>query len=522
MSIKRSIDNSNDNIDNKKIKLDNVTIWQNNLTKLKEYIDTNYKLPSTRNKYKDIRALGKWYHDQKLKYKNNYHIMKNKEIKKQWEDFMTEYYEKIKLNVQWERNLNNVKEYINTFGKIPSRNNTTEQYRKLGKWLDNQKQRINMKDDNIKQLWDEFNKEYLIPNSNNDWHENLEKLKNYINENKETPSQCDEIYEIRVLSLWLNRQRQYYKNNTMKDEYKEKWSVFVQDYGHYMLSNEDEWYIKLDILKKYINKYKQKPIAKVNHLGNWLYLQQQYYKTYRYGMKNENIRTKWDEFMNEYKIYILPEEIWLNNLLRLKNFIDINKEFPNKNNDEYLYKWYNKENKNYRNKRMKDDQKTHWEQFIKDYNIYSLTRDGQWYKYLDQVINYIKENNSHPSPYNKNKNIRNLGKWLTRQHENHRNNKYLMRNTIIKNIWEDFVKNNYSSDQWWKNALSNLINYINTYKKIPTSDNKNKHVRGLCIWTNAQYNNYINNKSNMTKPEFRQLWEKFLLDHQHIIVFTQN
>ena len=80
MVIKKSINQENDS--NKKSKFDfsnksdNVIIWENNLDKLKTYIDTNNKLPSTRNKCSEIRSLGKWYHDQKLKYKNKINIMK--------------------------------------------------------------------------------------------------------------------------------------------------------------------------------------------------------------------------------------------------------------------------------------------------------------------------------------------------------------------------------------------------------------------------------------------------------------
>ena len=66
----------------------------------------------------------------------------------------------------------------------------------------------------------------------------------------------------------------------------------------------------------------------------------------------------------------------------------------------------------------------------------------------------------------------------------------------------------------------NLINYIKTYKTIPTVQSKNKNVRGLCVWMNAQYNNYHKNHSAMKDPELRILWDKFLVDHNDVIYFS--
>ena len=54
-------------------------------------IDNNKKLPSQYDKNNDIKILGRWLSNQKQNYKNNKKIMKDENIRKQWEDFLQKY-----------------------------------------------------------------------------------------------------------------------------------------------------------------------------------------------------------------------------------------------------------------------------------------------------------------------------------------------------------------------------------------------------------------------------------------------
>ncbi len=505
------------NTKSKKQKTDNSEEWQSNFINLKQYIDINEKLPSTRSKYIDVVKLAKWYYDQKYKYTNRIGIMKNEEIRKQWDEFMTEYYDKIKSNITWEKTLDKIKNFIKTHGKPPSRTSLNNEHKYLARWLDNQKQRINVKDDKIRKMWDEFIKEYMMSNSN-DWDERLQMLKDYMDTNKETPSQCDEDYEIRRLALWLSRQKQYYKTKNMKEEYLLKWEEFIDSHGHYILSSEEEWYIKLHILKKYINENQEKPRQKSHFLGNWLYMQQQYYKSNRYNMKHDRVREKWEEFNRDYKKYLVPTEVWNCKLVALKSFIDKNNKLPPKNCE--LYNWIKTQQKNNRNKRLKEEYKALWNDFVREYNKYFQTKDFLWFNLLDKVKLFINENNNFPSPYHKNKSVRLLGKWLEKQHVNYNKQVYLLRNVTIKETWERFKEEYYTPDKYWKNALNNVVHYISTYKKIPSDKSPNKNIRGLYVWMNAQYNNYHKNFGAMKNEELRELWKQFLIDHDEIIIFN--
>ena len=65
--------------------------WKENLNKLEEYIIVNDKLPSTIDK--NVKQLGRWIAYQKTHYKNNTNIMKDEDIRKQWEEFIEKYKE---------------------------------------------------------------------------------------------------------------------------------------------------------------------------------------------------------------------------------------------------------------------------------------------------------------------------------------------------------------------------------------------------------------------------------------------
>jgi hypothetical protein len=62
-------------------------IWINNLLIVIKYIECHNTLPSS----KDLDNKGCWLSDQKKNYKNNKCIMKDPQIRQQWEDFTSKY-----------------------------------------------------------------------------------------------------------------------------------------------------------------------------------------------------------------------------------------------------------------------------------------------------------------------------------------------------------------------------------------------------------------------------------------------
>ena len=174
-----------------------------------------------------------------------------------------------------------------------------------------------MKDENIRKMWEEFigndkYKKYFLSNEEI-WKDNLEKIKEYIDQNKKKPSSTDKNEDIRSLGQWLCNQLTNYKNNEhiMKDEnIRKMWEEFTSDerYKEYFLSNEEIWKDNLEKIKEYIDKYKKRPSDKdkdIKYIGKWLYSQTQNYKNNEHIMKDENIRKMWEEFIgnDKYKKY---------------------------------------------------------------------------------------------------------------------------------------------------------------------------------------------------------------------------
>ena len=89
---------------------------------------------------------------------------------------------------------------------------------------------------------------------------------------------------------------------------KEKWENFISDekYKKHFISNDDEWKLKLNEIKKYIDKYNKRPLnydknIEIKKLAKWLQHQIYNYKKFKGIMNNENIRKEWEIFLADDK-----------------------------------------------------------------------------------------------------------------------------------------------------------------------------------------------------------------------------
>ena len=72
-----------------------------------------------------------------------------------------------------------------------------------------------------------------------------------------------------------------------------------------------------------------------------------------------------------------------------------------------------------------------------------MSNEDIWYTILNKVEQYILENNKTPSKTDKNKEIKQLGRWIGTQKQNYKKEQKIMKNLEIKKSWEDFT-NKYS------------------------------------------------------------------------------
>ena len=307
--------------------INNTELWLISFEKVKKYIDIYNKRPSECDDNKEIKVLGKWLSHQQTNYKNKEHIMKEQDIYNMWTQFITS--EKYKLyfisNTElWLMSFEEVKKYIDTNNKLPSRGDNNKEIKSLGSWISNQQKNHKnktkiMKEQDIYNMWTQFitsdkYKMHFISNTEL-WLVQFEKVKNYIDIHNKTPSKHDDNKEIKSLGIWISNQQTSYKKKTeiMKDQdIYNMWTQFItsEKYKMHFISNTELWLISFEKVKTYIDINNKRPSQTDNNkeikiLGKWLSHQQTNYKKKTNIMKDRDIYNMWTQFITseKYKQY---------------------------------------------------------------------------------------------------------------------------------------------------------------------------------------------------------------------------
>jgi superfamily II DNA or RNA helicase len=453
--------------------VDNITAWNNTLSELKTYLDTNKKRPSGRDNDIKIKTLGRWLIRQIINYDKKTQIMSDPTIYSAWTDFITsqEYSEYFVDNITiWNNSLSELKTYLDTNKKRPSSTSKDPKIKTLGQWLSAQvnnyktKQHI-MKDPIIYSAWNEFitnpqYSEYFLDN-NTVWYIRLSELKTYLDTNKKRPSEASKDPDIKTLGRWLITQIINYdkKNKIMKDPViYSAWTEFItsQEYSEYFLDNNTIWNNKLTELKTYLDTNKKRPNERdkdliTKTLGKWLTHQITNYAKKKDIMKDPTIYSAWTAFITvpTYSEYFLDNNTtWNNNLAELKTYLDTNKKRPGE---------------------KEKDPKT-----------------------------------------------KTLGRWLIRQIINYNKKTQIMSDPTIYSAWTDFITSQEYSEYFvdnitiWNNNLSELKTYLDTNKKRPARKSKDQKTKTLCIWVSHQINNYSKKAKIMSNPTIYSAWTEFI------------
>jgi superfamily II DNA or RNA helicase len=417
-----------------------------------------------------------------------------------------------------EKNINN---FLNVLAKNDKRIKKSYDNKKLGGYISIDKiENIDTENNDVEFKYNQiYNNVGKYLNFEDNWKKNLEDVKNFIDEHKRRPYKSDNKY----LNIWLHNQTQNYKNNNkimINEIIKKIWEDFINNnkYKIYFMSNEEIWNDNLNKVKLYMNEYNKRPVDK--YLNQWIQAQITNYKNNDRNMKNEIIKKLWEEFINDnkYKIYFMSnEEIWNNNLNKVKSFMDENNKRPN---DEYLNTWLIDQKQNYKNNNriMKNEIiKKLWENFINDdkYKIYFMSNEEIWNDNLNKVKSYIDENNKRPDD------DKYLNKWMQHQITNYNNNTKLMKNEIIKKSWEEFINNDkykiffMSYEEIWNDNLNKVKSYIDENNKRPDD-------KYLNLWLRHQITNYKNNEQIMKNKNIKKIWDEFINANKYKIYFMSN
>ena len=502
--------------------------WYDKLQKVKHFINKNKCRPSSTSKDKDEKVLGSWISQQSMNYTKKNKIMKDNEIYDKWTEFITDKRYKqyfISNNDKWLNDLQKVKHFINKNKCRPSKHSKDKDEKVLGLWIGTQSKNYTkkthiMKYNKINDKWTKFitdkkYKEYFISN-NDKWLNDLQKVKNFIDKKKCRPSSKSKNIDEKVLGLWISTQSQNYtkKTNIMKDiEIYDKWTEFITDkkYKQYFISNNDKWLNDLQKVKKFIDKNNCRPSSTSKNkdekvLASWINNQSNKYTKKNKIMKDKEIYYKWIEFIidRKYKEYFISNnDKWLNDLQKVKNFINKNKCRPSthsKDKDEkVLGSWIGTQSQNYtkKNKIMKDNEiYDKWTEFITDkkYKEYFISNNDKWLNNLQKVKNFIDKNKCKPSTISKNINEKVLGAWIGTQSHNYIKKTNIMKDNEIYDKWTEFI-----TDNRYKQYFSK---YATTTKNMSKPDIKSD----IEIKSNTKSSG---NKQPMILSELSKLHKKY-------------
>ena len=361
--------------------------WHERLEIVKQYIDVNGKRPSSTDKNIEIQQLGIWLSNIHNNYNNNINIMKNENIRIIWEDFTNEYEQYFLSNeTKWLNKLNELVSYLDIYGKKPNNDD-------IKQWINNNNRAYKnnkyiMKNQFIKEKWEEFINKYsnIFLDNITLWINNIKKVTTFIDNNKTLPKEYDTDKEVKYLAKWIQMQKinnTQNKNILQNPIIKKLWEELINDYQNYFLTNEDVWNDKMNKIVFYIKNNNKKPSRNskdnnIKSLGQWLHVQDTNYKKNTNIMKNDIIKKKYEQFIEEHREYFLDNiTIWNENLNNIKLYINLNKKLPSQHNQDKnikrLGRWICTQHKNYKKREniMKNDNLYNdWLQFINEYQEY--------------------------------------------------------------------------------------------------------------------------------------------------------
>lgn len=295
----------------------------------------------------------------------------------------------------WPQRFEELKAFIDENERRPSQVGKKTKEPFLGRWLSSQTQQYKNKTKGMKyeeryNIWRQFLEEYKEYFVTDDelWLQNFEKTNSFIVSNKKTPSSISKNENEKMLGKWYSHNTTDFNNGTMNSERSILWNQMLQQ--NKILSKQEQidikWFSDFETSKQFINTNKKRPSAisvciEEKNIGSWIVTQNSMYKKKAGPMKDNNKYKLWKQFLEKYKDYIVTKDAkwvdWLNDLERLKIFIDINNKKPSRksqNEDEKeLICWLSHQLNQYKNKKngMKDEERYNiFTKFLEEYEEY--------------------------------------------------------------------------------------------------------------------------------------------------------
>ena len=318
------------------------------------------------------------------------------------------------------------------------------------------------------------------------WEEKFDNLINYIEQNKSFPSPHSENIFIKTLGIFQKVHNKSYKENIklMKNKkYYDIWTQFLEKYVQYKQDNEKRWISILDKVKQFMENNNDSPS--------------------RYA-KNANSKLN-----NELSEDTTDIDTYYNIESNLGSWVANQKENYKKHTKMFSCKTVNGININ-----NHDIIVQLWTQFNIEYKKYLLTNEENWYTTLDDLKNYIKQNNKRPSEHSKDAKIKHLALFVATQTKNYKNRTQIMSDETIYNTWtlfmDEYMDKFKSLDEKWYDRLDDLEHFIETYKRRPNKHSTNVDEKSIAEWLVKQSAKYRNKsfKSEQIHNDFEKVVSK--------------
>ena len=160
-------------------------------------------------------------------------------------------------------------------------------------------------------------------------------------------------------------------------------------------------------------------------------------------MLNEDIRSLWDTFIEDYQQYFISnKEVWTNNLTELMVFIELNERRPvYYKTEKVLCSWLSAQLENRKKEKNIMNNKdiiNSWDSFIENYKQYFISNEELWTNKLSELKAFIDLNKRRPKYSKETEKV--LCSWLSTQLNNRRQVKQIMNNEYIRSLWDGFIK----------------------------------------------------------------------------------
>jgi len=222
----------------KKYFLSNKEEWILKLKEVINYIEKYNKRPTEIDNDYNIKILGRWLVMQFINHRKNIYIMKDKDIRKQWDNFINNYKNYfLSDNEKWIINYNKLIIFIEKYNKRPTSISKNYEEKSLGIWFDRQtklykEKKYIMKDPIIYNKWKELIKKYGTFSINDKFDITFNNLIIFIETNNRRPIRNSKNKTEKHLNIWLSNQINNYKNKNQSmstEDRQNKWKKFIED-----------------------------------------------------------------------------------------------------------------------------------------------------------------------------------------------------------------------------------------------------------------------------------------------------